>query len=248
MKQRISNRIFSLKVVVATGAVSWLIVTFLYIGGVFISENQQDQIRTPVPTSNDGDAAQSSHMASHSITNLGVNRLLKTLPNLTMLTGEDLSSENKQIAHQGVHPTAIPARALFKYQANDASDTHFVQSVTVESLQAMFAKAATKNYPLQLSSAYTDIESIRLASEPPAGYSLRHTGYAISLSCGDVAQQQFSTSICYSWLMRNNATVAREYGLLPLQWLNGGSPYGYNDYDFLWVGKENLRDINNVIE
>ncbi len=248
MKQHIAKWRFFLGVIAVAGALALLIITFLYVGGVFISENQQDQMRSPTPSLTDGGTIQSSGTASPSITSSHVNRLLKTLPNLTILADEDVSSESKQIAHPETHPTAIPARALFKYQANDASDTHFVQSVAVESLQAMFADAANKNYPLKLSSGYKDIESITLSSEPPAGYNLRHTGYAVSLSCGDVAQQQFSSSICYSWLMRNNATIAREFGLLPLQWLNDGSTYEYNDYDFLWVGNENLRDINNVIE
>lgn len=48
--------------------------------------------------------------------------------------------------------------------------------------------------------------------------------------------------------MRDNATVARHYGLLPPLRMNKNASLNYSDQDFLWLGVDSLRDIQNVIE
>jgi len=181
---------------------------------------------------------------------LFVQEALKTLPNLSILTTDTLKKQEIEVVNRT--PTAVPARSLFDYQPNKRSGTHLMQPSMVMPLTELFEDAKSKNYPLYIASSYISLSDMsspdELRAEPPAGYSFRHTGYMVSFGCGDVRDDQFETSICFSWLMRNNASIARSHGLLPLHWLGRASSSGYNTQDFIWLGAENLRDIKNVIE
>lgn len=245
-----SKATFGLKAAALVLSMLLLATGYMFVVQYYLSDNQQETLRpyenANVNSYNDDNATTVAVTIDQSF----VRETLKTLPNLSLLTTDILKDKNIQTFD--MMPTAVPARALFDYQPNDQSGTHHIQPSMTTSLTELFIEAKSKNYPLYITSSYISLSELTAhterEAEPPAGYNLRHTGYMVSLGCGAVRGDQFNTSICSSWLMRDNASVARHYGLLPLQWMNESSSSNYSDQDFLWLGVDNLRDFQNVIE
>lgn len=169
------------------------------------------------------------------LTSIPVSPIVKTGEQLISDNGDDLLQPLAQKSWQdlkaaakkdGIHLSLISAYRSPKWQRDLFMQRLLANGGNVQQIAAGNGEAAVD-------------ATLSMTAVP--GYSRHHTGYTVDLYCEDGVA--FGSSVCNTWITKNNYEVAKKYGWIP------SYPPGANEqgpepepWEFVWVGTDLLYE------